>query len=67
MAAREISEAFLRAGAIGEIGFEHPFDRRRRVVGFDVAVYFAAALRLRAEAAADMDVTLHRRYRAPRH
>src|SRR4029077_5976942 len=33
-----------------------PFDCRRRIVGFDIAVYFAAALRLRPEAAADMDV-----------
>src|ERR1700747_3297188 len=56
MPAREIGEAFLRPGAIGEIGFEHPFNCRRCIVGFDVAVYFAAALRLRAEATADMDV-----------
>src|SRR5271157_3168783 len=56
MSAREIGEAFLRPGPIGEIGFEHPFDCRRRIVGFDVAVYFAAALRLRTEAAAHMDV-----------
>src|SRR5690242_16284363 len=41
---------------MGEIGFEHPLDPRRCVVGFDRAVDFAAALRLRAEAAADMDV-----------
>src|SRR3974390_1165552 len=56
MTAREFGEAFLRARAIFEIGFEHPFDCRRRIVGLDVAVYFAAALRLRTEAAADMDV-----------
>src|SRR5215468_12765026 len=56
MAAREIGEAFLRACAIGEIGLEHPFDCRRRIFGFDVTVDFAAALRVRTEAAADMDV-----------
>src|SRR6516225_9143789 len=56
MPARESSEAFLRASAMNEIGFEHPLDRRRRVIGFDVAVDFAAALRVRAEAAADVDV-----------
>src|SRR5262249_55643746 len=54
--ARERREAFLRARAMNEIGFEHPLDWRRRVVGFDLAADFAAALRVRAEAAADMDV-----------
>src|SRR5579864_5170471 len=54
--ARERGETFLRPGAMDEIGFEHPLDCRRRVVGFDIAVDFAAALRVRAEAAADMNV-----------
>src|SRR3974377_1900154 len=56
MSAREIGEAFLRACAVGEIGLEYPFDCRRRIVGFDVAIDLAAALRLRTKAAADMDV-----------
>src|SRR5262249_47160541 len=56
VAAREIGEGFLRGCAIGEIGLEAPFDCRRCIFGFDVAVDFGAALGLRTEAAADMDV-----------
>src|SRR5690348_6934 len=56
VAAGKIGEAFLRAGPMDQIRLEHPLDHHRRVVGFDVAVDFAAALRLWTEAAADMDV-----------
>src|SRR5579872_5239456 len=56
MSAREVSEAFLRAVTMSEISFEHPLDRTRRIFRFDLAIDFAAALCLRTEAAADMDV-----------
>src|SRR5690349_9051390 len=56
MPAGEVGEAFLRTGPMDQISLEHPLDRLRRVIGFDLAVDFAAALRLRAKATADMDV-----------
>ena len=56
MSAREVGEAFLRAVTMGEISFEHSLDRARCILGFDLTIDFTAALCLRAEAAADMDV-----------
>ncbi len=41
---------------MGEIAFEHAFDDARRVLRLHVAINLAAERRVRAEAAADIDV-----------
>ena len=56
MAARESEEAFLRRGAVREIGLEHTLDKFRRLLGFDVAVDFRRDCRIGTESATDVDV-----------
>src|SRR6516165_11157695 len=56
MAARERKESLVGRRAVGEIGLEHALDRARRIVGLQIAIDLAAALGVRPEAAADVDV-----------
>src|SRR5215472_437464 len=52
MPARKSQECLFRRGAMPEIGLEQPFNRLRRVLGFEVAIDLLSDLGLRAEAAA---------------
>ena len=54
--AREGQEAFLRRGAMGQVGLEHALDGFRRILRLDVVKDLAAAHGVGSKAAADMNV-----------
>src|SRR5580704_1477033 len=56
MTAGEGQKAFVRRGAVAQIGLEHALDRLRRIIGFDVVKNLAAAGGVGAKTAADVDV-----------
>ena len=56
MPPRELLKGLGRAGAVREIGRQHPLDERRTVLGLHLAEDLAGDRRVAAKAAADEDV-----------